>query len=123
MGIIHSVDGTKSAYTGRTFLLGAVASLVAIVGASAADLPVKAKPVQYVKICSLYGAGYYYIPGTDTCIKISGYMRADANINGGAYNKPGWDQTEGQGTKSRDRDYYTTRIRTELQIDTRTQTD
>ncbi|MBR2119951.1 MAG: porin [Pseudomonadota bacterium] len=123
MGIIHSVDGTKSAYTGRTFLLGAVASLVAIVGASAADLPVKAKPVQYVKICSLYGAGYYYIPGTDTCIKISGYMRADANINGGAYNKPGWDQTEGQGTKSRDRDYFTTRIRTELQIDTRTQTE
>ncbi|MGB7257197.1 MAG: porin, partial [Pseudolabrys sp.] len=28
-----------------------------------------AKPVQYVKICSLYGAGFYYIPGTDTCIK------------------------------------------------------
>ena len=32
----------------------------------------KAKPVQYVKICSLYGAGFYYIPGTDTCIKIGG---------------------------------------------------
>ncbi len=31
---------------------------------------VKAKPVEYVRICSLYGAGFYYIPGTDTCIKI-----------------------------------------------------
>ncbi len=46
--------------------LGAVASLAVIGGAQAADLPVKARAVQYVKICSLYGAGYYYIPGTDT---------------------------------------------------------
>ena len=44
-------------------------------GAQAADLPVKAKPVQYVKICSLYGAGFYYIPGTDTCIKLGGWVR------------------------------------------------
>ena len=27
-----------------------------------------AAPVEYVKICSLYGAGWFYIPGTDTCI-------------------------------------------------------
>jgi len=44
-------------------------------GAQAADLPVKAKPVQYVKICSLYGAGFYYIPGTDMCLKIGGWAR------------------------------------------------
>lgn len=25
--------------------------------------------VEYVKICSLYGAGFYYIPGTDVCVK------------------------------------------------------
>jgi len=25
-------------------------------------------PVEYVKICSLYGAGFHYIPGTDICI-------------------------------------------------------
>ena len=31
-------------------------------------VPVKAKPVEYVKVCSLYGAGFYYIPGTDTCV-------------------------------------------------------
>ena len=24
--------------------------------------------VEYVKICSLYGAGFFYIPGTDTCM-------------------------------------------------------
>jgi hypothetical protein len=33
--------------------------------------------LQYVKICSLYGAGFYYIPGTDTCIKIGGWARAE----------------------------------------------
>ena len=51
----------------KSLLLGTAAGFVAIAGAQAADLPVKAKPVQYVKICSLYGAGFYYIPGTDTC--------------------------------------------------------
>ena len=50
-------------------------------GAQAADLPVKAKAVEYVKICSLYGAGFYYIPGTDTCIKLGGYLRAEVALN------------------------------------------
>ena len=45
------------------------------------------KPVQYVKICSLYGAGFYYIPGTDTCLKVGGYVRAEMNFNAnGSYN-------------------------------------
>jgi len=34
-----------------------------------------------VKVCSLYGVGYYYIPGTDTCIKIGGYVRYEAYHN------------------------------------------
>src|SRR5712672_4546314 len=41
----------------KSLLLGSAAGLVAVGGAQAADLPVKAKPVEYVKICSLYGAG------------------------------------------------------------------
>lgn len=65
----------------KSLLLGSAAGLVAMAGAQAADLPVKAKPVQYVKICSLYGAGFYYIPGTDTCIKIGGWVRAEYNMN------------------------------------------
>jgi hypothetical protein len=37
-----------------------------------------------VKICSLYAVGFYYIPGTDMCIKIGGYVRFEAayNVNG-----------------------------------------
>ena len=61
----------------KSLLLGSAAGLVAVAGAQAADLPVKAKPVEYVKICSIYGAGFFYIPGTDTCIKIGGWVRAE----------------------------------------------
>jgi hypothetical protein len=52
-----------------------------------------AKPVEYVKVCSLYGAGFYYIPGTDTCIKISGHVRTEgtgyvANTPSGSFYAP-----------------------------------
>ena len=65
----------------KGLILGSAAGLFAIGGAQAADLPVKAKAVEYVKICSLYGAGFYYIPGTDTCIKLGGYLRVDMGVN------------------------------------------
>jgi hypothetical protein len=64
----------------KSLLLGSAAGLVAVAGAQAADLPVKAKPVEYVKICSIYGAGFFYIPGTDTCIKIGGWVRELATV-------------------------------------------
>ena len=64
----------------KSLLLGTAAGLLAVAGAQAADMPVKAKPVQYVKICSLYGDGFYYIPGTDTCIKIGGYLRVQTEL-------------------------------------------
>ena len=68
----------------KSLLLGSAAGLVAIAGAQAADLPVKAKAVEYVKVCSLYGAGFYYIPGTDICLKVGGHVRADVGYNGGS---------------------------------------
>jgi hypothetical protein len=52
----------------KSLVLGSAAALLAMGGAQAADLPVKAKAVEYVRICSLYGAGFFYIPGTDPCI-------------------------------------------------------
>ena len=56
----------------KGLLLGTAAGLLTVASAQAADLPVKAKPVEYVKVCSLYGAGFFYVPGTDTCLKIGG---------------------------------------------------
>jgi hypothetical protein len=61
----------------KSLLLGSAAALVAVTAGQAADLPVKAKPVEYVKVCSLYGAGFYYMPGTDMCIKIGGWVRTE----------------------------------------------
>lgn len=44
--------------------------------ALAADLPVVAEPVDYVKVCDAYGAGYFQVPGKDTCLKIGSRIRA-----------------------------------------------
>jgi hypothetical protein len=68
----------------KSLLLGTAAGLIAASGAQAADMPVKAKPVLYVKICSLYGDGFYYIPGTDTCLKLGGYVRVQAEYGAGS---------------------------------------
>jgi Porin subfamily len=65
----------------KSLLLGSAAGLVAVSAGQAADLPVKAKPVEYVKVCSLYGAGFYYMPGTDICLKIGGYVRAETTYH------------------------------------------
>lgn len=32
-------------------------------------LPASAQPVEYVRICDAYGAGWFYIPGTEQCLK------------------------------------------------------
>ena len=82
----------------KSLILGSAAGLLAMSGAQAADLPVKAKAVEYVRICSLYGAGFFYIPGTDTCIKLGGYLRVDTTFNGGIYGAPAWSGDLGQAT-------------------------
>ena len=88
--------------TFKKLIFGSAAGLLAVSGAQAADLPVKAKAVEYVRICSLYGAGFFYIPGTDTCIKLGGYLRADTTFNGGPHGQPAWNGDLGQGNRYRD---------------------
>ncbi|MCG7394684.1 porin [Microvirga sp. ACRRW] len=62
----------------KSLLLGSVAGLAAVAGAQAADLPAKkAAAVEYVRVCSTYGAGFFYIPGTDTCLRVAGRVRAE----------------------------------------------
>jgi hypothetical protein len=62
----------------KSLLLGSAAGLVAVAGASAADLGVK-KPtaVEFVKTCPTYGAGFFVVPGTTSCLKIVGRVRSD----------------------------------------------
>jgi Porin subfamily len=105
----------------KSLILGSAAGLIAMSGAQAADLPVKAKAVEYVRICSLYGAGFFYIPGTDTCIKLGGYLRIDTTFNGSIYDQPAWSGDLGQ--QNRYRDYFAARSRMALTVDTRTATE
>jgi hypothetical protein len=106
----------------KSLILGSAAGLVAMSGAQAADLPVKAKAVEYVRICSLYGAGFFYIPGTDTCIKLGGYLRVDTTFNSSSvYDAPAYSGDSGQGNRFYDR--IIGRSRMALTIDTRTATE
>ena len=105
----------------KGLLLGTAAGIAAMTSAQAADLPVKAKAVEYVKICSLYGAGFYYMPGTDTCIKFGGYLRFDVTGNGNTQNNPAINGSNGANDRfahdfiSRARFQFTTDIRTATQ--------
>ena len=104
----------------KSLLLGSAAGLIAVAGAQAADLPVKAKPVQYVKICTLYGDGFYYIPGSDTCIKFSGYIRSDYGYNVTGARTANY--AGAAGAQDRTVSRYSTRHRGSFSVDTRTQT-
>ncbi|MDP9838120.1 hypothetical protein J2T09_002887 [Neorhizobium huautlense] len=65
----------------KSLLLGSAAALAAVSGAQAADAIVAAEPepMEYVRVCDAFGTGYFYIPGTETCLKISGYVRVQVN--------------------------------------------
>jgi len=111
----------------KSLLLGSAAGLVAAAGAQAADLPVKAKPVEYVKVCSLYGAGFWYVPGTDTCLKIGSYVRVQTDYNGEGGGVPlgmndAGTETAGRMTRT-DTSNLTFRTRASLSVDLRTQTE
>ena len=66
----------------KGLLFGSAAALVAVSGARAADAVVVAEPepAEYVRICDVYGTGYFYIPGTETCLRIGGYVRYDIGV-------------------------------------------
>ncbi|MET2832542.1 porin [Mesorhizobium shangrilense] len=74
----------------KSLLLGSAAALVAVSGARAADAIVLAEsePAEYVNICDVYGSGYFYIPGTETCLRIGGYVLYDIGLgHGGSYDR------------------------------------
>src|ERR1041384_6319052 len=110
----------------KSAFLASAAGVVAMSGAQAADLPVKAKPVQYVKVCSLYGAGFYYIPGTDICLKVGGYLRAEADVNAGGTLTPAVGPGSANNRDSinnRESNSFVQRTRSLWTLDTRAQTD
>jgi len=103
------------------FKLALVAA--AVVGAAstaqAADLAKKAPAAaNYVKVCDAYGAGFFYIPGSDTCLKIGGYVQAQYNMYWFSKDAPtalyGW---------HRNQNGISTHARAIVQLDARTNTE
>ncbi|MBW9056190.1 porin [Rhizobium mesosinicum] len=85
----------------KMVLLASAAAFAASTPVLAADAIVAAEPepVEYVRVCDAYGTGYFYIPGTETCLKIEGYIRFQVNVgpSAGGDNDSSWDAvTRGQ---------------------------
>jgi hypothetical protein len=98
----------------KTLLLGSAAALVAVSGARAADAVVVAEPepMEYVRVCDVYGTGFFYMPGTETCLKISGYVRVDIRA-GDAFDR----------ISNAEKDTYNNRVRAQLRLDARSETE
>jgi len=100
----------------RLAVLGAIAGLAASVSpALSADLPVAPEPVDYVRICDAYGARFYYLPGTETCLRVGGRVRADYRLRNFGEAENAWGD--------RDTDGYQFRARGYLYLDARTATE
>ena len=99
----------------KSLLLGSAAAMVAVSGAQAADaVVVEAEPVDYVRVCDAYGSGFFFIPGTETCIRFSGYVRTQ-------FTKLNVDNDTQPTLNEYENTRWTTRTR--FDIDTRNETD
>ncbi|WP_165498140.1 porin [Siculibacillus lacustris] len=109
----------------------AAAAIGAATTAQAADLAKKAPAAaNYVKVCDTFGAGFFYIPGSDTCLKISGLVRAEYYVggkseawNGGSWSGKSNGQAGGATGNYRQNNGIGTFARGEIDIDARTSTE
>jgi hypothetical protein len=115
----------------KALLLGSSAALVVVSGAYAADAVVAPEPesVDYVRVCDAYGAGYFYIPGTETCLRIHGYVRYDVAGGDDVYGRDRdgvfrvRDEDGNAEFKSTKRDTYAQKTRFTLRFSTASETE
>lgn len=93
----------------RFFIFVLTLAATSALGVRAAD-DAPAPQFDFTQLCAAFGSGFHAIPGTETCVKVGGRVRADAVLSGGA------------GASREDRN-FTTRSRGTVVLDTRTQTD
>ncbi|MCZ2203831.1 porin [Bartonella sp. A05] len=84
----------------KTLLLCSALAFTGISWTQAADvmLTPESESVKYVRACDAYGKGYFYIPGTDTCIRLSGNVRADFSVGDNIDAQTDGELTEGNKT-------------------------
>jgi hypothetical protein len=93
----------------KSLLIGSAAALAAVSGAQAADAIVAAEPepLEYVRVCDAFGTGFFYIPGTETCLKFGGYIRFQTDFGRNESGTSDWDSF----------------TRAQFEVDTRTDTE
>ncbi len=93
----------------KSLLIGSAAALAAVSGAKAADAIVAAEPepLEYVRVCDAFGTGFFYIPGTETCLKFGGYVRFQTDFGRSISGTSDWDSF----------------TRAQFEVDTRTDTE
>ncbi|TQN58136.1 porin, partial [Agrobacterium tumefaciens] len=93
----------------KSLLIGSAAALAAVSGAQAADAIVAAEPepLEYVRVCDAFGTGFFYIPGTETCLKFGGYVRFQTDFGRDKSGVSDWDSF----------------TRAQFEVDTRTDTE
>jgi hypothetical protein len=93
----------------KSLLIGSAAALAAVSGAQAADAIVAAEPepLEYVRVCDAFGTGFFYIPGTETCLKFGGYVRFQTDFGRNESGSSDWDSF----------------TRAQFEVDTRTDTE
>ncbi|MDZ7925876.1 MAG: porin [Agrobacterium sp.] len=93
----------------KSLLIGSAAALAAVSGAQAADAIVAAEPepMEYVRVCDAFGTGFFYIPGTETCLKFGGYIRFQTDFGRDKSGTSDWDSF----------------TRAQFEVDTRTDTE
>ena len=107
----------------KSLLIGSAAALVAVSGARAADaiMAPEPEPVEYVRVCDAYGAGFFYIPGTETCLSINGYVWYQIGTD--SY-RTGADTFGYQGVgHTTNSDGWSTAVRARLNLDARSETE
>jgi len=77
----------------KSLLIGSAAAFAAVSGAQAADAIVAAEPepMEYVRVCDAFGTGFFYIPGTETCLKIGGFVRFQTSFGPKQSGASDWD--------------------------------
>jgi hypothetical protein len=108
----------------KSLLLGSAAALVAVSGARAADAVVVAEPepVEYVRVCDVYGTSFYYIPGTEICLKVGGYVRYDIGA-GDLFGDVSDNNTLDPADDDSNANTWHKRGRFQLRVDARTETE
>jgi hypothetical protein len=93
----------------RAVVLSSVAALSFGSASYAADAIVAAEPepMEYVRVCDAFGAGFFYIPGSETCLKIGGYVRFQTDFGRAVSGSSDWDSF----------------TRAQLELDTRSDTE